>query len=332
MSVNWGLIAGAGATGALDAYRAGVQDNRQRQAYERQQVVDRRADDAFARDQQFRQAYAEHLRARGQSSLGRLLNHGMAARPAATGPSASQMANPYGTPIAELAAAGAPTSNAWQRMVDADPIKAAQVESADLELTDDRLKVLSSVNARAVQMLAGVHDQPSFEAAKQRARTMYAGVGIDLDALGLPDAYSEEGLQQLMLSALDNDDQLAALRAERKLDWDIRDDELDNARADRNQTSVEAYRTGQMSNVRRGQDLADARGRRGQDIGSADRRRGQDITSGDRRRGQDTTSSDRRRGQDLRPGRRSNGDGAIIVNPRTGQRMKLQGGKWVPIS
>lgn len=69
-------------------------------------------------------------------------------------------------------------------------------------------------------------------------------------------------------------------------------------------------------------------------MSSEDRRRGQDISSSDRQRGQDLSSRDRQRGQNMRGrgrGRASGGGNtAVIVNPKTGQRMKLENGKWVP--
>ncbi len=66
------------------------------------------------------------------------------------------------------------------------------------------------------------------------------------------------------------------------------------------------------------------------------RQRLQSDRLGVTRRGQDIASRDRQRGQDLRPKPKGKpiggaGDGAIAVNPSTGERMKLLGGKWVPI-
>lgn len=76
----------------------------------------------------------------------------------------------------------------------------------------------------------------------------------------------------------------------------------------------QALQTERLGVTQRGQDLANSRGIRGQDI----------------------ASRDRQRGQDMRPKPKPKaiggaGDGAIARNPKTGERMKLIGGKWVPI-
>lgn len=189
---------------------------------------------------------------------------------------------------------------AFERLARADGELALKARSAQAEYDDDELKKWSSINAAGLQILGGVHDQSSYEAALRRARALYNRFGEDDSAFAdLPQQYSPEIVQQARLEALQAKDYFGALRADRHLDWNIEDDLLDNERADRNTDSLIGTREEQLSNTRRGQDLTNSRGIRGQDVASGDRRRGQDITSRDRVRGQDVTSRDRVRGQDV---------------------------------
>jgi hypothetical protein len=223
-------------------------------------------------------------------------------------------------------------SGAWRRMVRADPAGAQKIRGELAKMTSLEVDAINDTNDQALEILATVSDQSSYEVAKERARAMYQQYGQDPSLLDtLPADYSPDTIHSLRTQAMETKDLLAALRQDRKLEWDIQDDEIDNERDDRNVDSQVGYREGQLANTRRGQDLTDSRGRRGQDIGSRDRQRGQDIGSRDRTRGQDQSSADRRRGQDLRRrGRGRAGNAARIINPQTGQAMVLRGNKWVP--
>ncbi|WP_324748794.1 hypothetical protein SH591_08735 [Sphingomonas sp. LY54] len=250
------------------------------------------------------------------------------------------------TPATQGAAAPPPRSafersSAWRRMVQADPAAAQQIRGNLAKMTRLEVDAVDATNDQALEILATVTDQASYEAAKERARAMYQQYGQDPSLIDtLPGAYSPDTIRSLRTQAMETKDLLTALRHDRKLEWDIEDDEIDNQRDDRNVDSQVDYRQGQLANTRRGQDLTDTRGRRGQDIGSRDRQRGQDIGSRDRTRGQDQSSADRRRGQDLRGRGRGRGrgggsnavvaEGTVIQGPN-GQKAVRRGGRWVPV-
>ena len=258
----------------------------------------------------------------------------------AIGGAASVMApspSPVRAPVRNSAA-----DDALMRLARADPEAAFKVQAEELttdkarfELAETRLDLIGRLAGSAV-------DQPTYTAALERA----AGMGIDVSSL--PSTYEPAAIRAIQLQTLDGKEQLANARAERKLNWDLEDDEIDNARDDRNVGSQIETRQGQLANTRRGQDLGDARGRRGQDLADARGRRGQDMTDSRGRRGQDVTDARGRRGQDItdkrgresasfkgtggrgRRGRGGETSAARIVNPTTGQAMVLRNGQWVP--
>lgn len=235
--------------------------------------------------------------------------------------------------------------DALMRLARQNPETAFKVQAEELK-TDKARFELAETRLDLIGRLAGsANDQASYTAALQRG----AAMGIDVSTL--PQEFDPAAVDAIRMQALDGKEQLAAARADRKLDWDIDDDELDNERDDRNVGSQIETRQGQLANTRRGQDLSDARGRRGQDLSDARGRRGQDLTDSRGRRGQDVTDARGRRGQDIGDkrgresasfrgtggrGRRGGGgagtSGARIVNPQTGKAMVLRNGQWVPES
>lgn len=243
---------------------------------------------------------------------------------------------------------------ALMRLARANPEAAFKVQTEGLRTDKARFEV-AEARLDVIGRLAGsAVDQASYTAALRRG----AAMGVDVSSL--PEQFDAAAVRSIQLQALDGKEQLAAARADRQLNWNMEDDELDNARDDRNVTSQVETREGQLANTRRGQDisagtaergqnLSDARGRRGQDLSDARGRRGQDLSDGRGRRGQDVSDARGRRGQDMadKRGRESasfNGTGgrgrrtgggtsaARIVNPATGKAMVLRDGKWVPES
>jgi hypothetical protein len=250
-------------------------------------------------------------------------------------------------------AAVSPRDQAFQRLAVADPQTAIRLRRQISELDDDELKTSSSINEAGLRIMGGVYDQASYEAAIRRGRELYRRFGLEDTAFDeLPPQFSPEVVQQARMEAMEAKDQFAAVRADRKLEWEIEDDLLDNERADENLESIRGYREGQLSNTRRGQDLTDARGRRGQDLSSTDRRRGQDLTDTRGRQGQAMTDERGRRGQDMTDqrvrqsasfqGRGNRGragsaapasiaEGTVIKHPQTGEQRVRRGGQWVPV-
>lgn len=233
---------------------------------------------------------------------------------------------------------------ALMRLARSNPEAAFKVQAEDLK-TDKARFELAETRLDIIGRLAGsANDQASYTAALQRG----AAMGIDVSTL--PQAYDPQAVASIRMQALDGKEQLAAQRSDRQLDWNIEDDELDNARDDRNVGSQIETREGQLANTRRGQDLSDVRGRRGQDLSDARGRRGQDIGDARGRRGQDVTDARGRRGQDLSDkrgrdsasfngtggrGRRGGAGGsgggtsaARITGPN-GRAAVVKNGKWV---
>ncbi len=255
----------------------------------------------------------------------------MDAAPNAFAPAASAMRpQPMRAPQ-QVAGPPSPADPAWERYVRADPSGAMKSLLEKQNLTKAQNEAMFTQMDMLGRLARGAVDQPSYEAAIQRAQSM----GIDTSSL--PAEFDPAAVNAVELQAMSAKEYLTEQRNDRKLEWGIEDDEFDNARDDRNVDSQVGYRQGQLGNTRRGQDLTDARGRRGQDLTDRRGRRGQDLTDSRGRRGQDITDTRGRRGQDMggNRGRRgrggaSGGDGAVIVNPTTGQRMRLQNGQWVP--
>jgi hypothetical protein len=162
----------------------------------------------------------------------------------------------------------------------------------------------------------GVTDQASYTAALQQAQAQ----GFDVSHL--PQEYNPQLVSSIQNQAMSAVEYLSSKRQDRNVDSEIQTRE-----GNLNETT--RHHQAEEGNTRRGQDLSDTRGRRGQDIEHGDRVRGQDIGSRDRQRGQDIGSQDRQRGQDMR-GHHGSARPTIIVNPQTGQRMKLENGRWVP--
>lgn len=232
----------------------------------------------------------------------------------------------------------APDDPAFAAFARADPEAAAQARYREAQTgreqaasARERVRQARELNNFAMQLLGGVRDQATYDAARAQVRARMVGLGADPSEIdAFPPTYSPDLINSLRMQGMDTESQIERLVADRRLQWDITDDEYDNDLAER---ALRMRGTLTM----RGQDLASRDRRRGQDQTDARTRRGQDLSDARGRRGQDLTDSRGRRGQDLRasgagrrPGRA--GDGAVIVNPTTGQRMRLQGGRWVPAS
>jgi hypothetical protein len=232
-----------------------------------------------------------------------------------------------------------PDNPDWERYVEADPSGAMKVMLSRQDLTKAENEALLSQMEVIARLARGAVDQPSYEAALAEAAS------LGLNTSHLPREFDPTAVNAMELRALSGKEYLTEQRNDRRLEWDIQDDEFDNARDDRNVDSQVSTRAGQLANTRRGQDLTDARGRRGQDLSDSRGRRGQDMTDARGRRGQDVTDARGRRGQDVtdrrgrdsasfqgRSGKGGRGaGGAVIVNPATGEKMQLKDGKWVAV-
>lgn len=215
---------------------------------------------------------------------------------------------------------GAPDkSSAQDRAARANPEGYLKFQGQQTEVTARQLKAHRDLNDTAMQLLGGVNDQASYDRARMQAKVLVQRYGGDPAMIdSLPPQYSPELVKSLQMQGMDTHQQLLQVARENKLNWDEYDDQEDNEREDRKVDQLGQYRQQRLETQRRGQDLVDQRTRRGQDMSSSDRK---------------AAIQQRREAAKLRGSGKavSAGDGAIIRNPKTGQRMKLQGGKWVPI-
>jgi hypothetical protein len=224
---------------------------------------------------------------------------------------------------------GGPTAE--QRAVSANPEGYLSFQGKQLGISAEQLKQYRDTNETAMQLLSGVHDQASYDQAKTVAKNLYAQHGLNIDEMGLPPEYSPETVRDLQMRGMDTAHQVQAIARENKLNWDEYDDQQDNERADKSLQDLSGYREQVIDARRRGQDMVDQRTRRGQDMSSSDRQ------AAIRQRAEAAKASVQQRSEAAKmrgsgkPASVSAGDGAIIKNPKTGQRMKLQNGQWVPI-
>jgi hypothetical protein len=232
--------------------------------------------------------------------------------------------------------------SAWQRLVRVDPDGAMKVRKSQFDSTKEEIQLVGT-------LASGVNDQASYDDALRRAS------GYGLDVSHLPRQYSPELIHAFQMQAAGAAQALQSIARDRRLQWDMEDDQADNQRADRSEQSLEDYRAGQLENTQRGQDMTDARirgsaGYRGKPkvpaAPSPPRSENALYTDIQRRFNAGEPVTDRERqfahdyqrrhgGREPQPRGKARGssaaDGAIIRNPRTGQRMQLQNGRWVPV-
>lgn len=171
--------------------------------------------------------------------------------------------------------------------------------------------VLASA-ARHLGRMVNPDGTPNMEGRQAELQAMMPqlqALGVTSEMVGKVDL-TDVGLSRYLdlgrnLNTLVDDD-----RADRRLNADIEDDDADNARADRNTSSVIEDRGARRGLIARGQNMTDARGRFGIQVSSGDRRRGQDIGADTARRGQDITDKRVRETGGRRVGR-----GAAPKNP-----------------
>lgn len=189
---------------------------------------------------------------------------------------------------------------AFMRMVKIDPMRAMEMRGAARERVMDNLRQQDELYAMAVQQLANVRDDASYQQLIGVLAERFAPLGVDLRTLVPPTYPGPDGIRALLGRAMTARDQIAAMDRQDRLQADIADDQADNARADRNVDSQIATR-GQRASI-------------------ADRREARIAAGGGR-------------GGGGRRNRRSRGaSGPTAVNPQTGERLILRNGQWVPAS
>lgn len=242
---------------------------------------------------------------------------GLTARTAAPSPYAGPMASPgIGDGIPGQAPAGAPgpRSDAMARAIRANPEGFLKVQGQMTELTQDKLKLAVDINDFGMQLLGGVHDQPSYDMAKRRAAEVYQQHGIPFPEL--PAEYSPDAIRGLQMQGMDTSKQLAAIVRENRLDWDMQDDALDNQRADRNADSLISSRK-----PRNGPRSAAPKGPTPTSVIGA--------IMDKQAKGQPLTPAERQTLTEYRAGKGRGKASGAIAESADGRQMVVKGGKWV---
>lgn len=246
---------------------------------------------------------------------------------------------------------------AYERLVRADPEKFLTFEGKRLDIDKKRLEGFRDLNDTAMQLLGGVHDQQTYDMARQYGRQLYGRYGEDFDALELPDQYSPELVRSLRLRGMETKEQLAAIARENRLDWDIADDIEDNERAGLREESLASDREARRAQNQERVAIARERARlaregRGSGMGSAGpkseaalytdiRRRwmnDEPINSREKafaedyERRRNIKDRGRPRAAKTAKGAAAIRDGAIIRDKATGKRKIRRGGQWVDLN
>lgn len=225
-------------------------------------------------------------------------------------------------------------SPAEQAAISADPEKYLSFQGKRIALTKGQLANHMTLNNAAMQILGGVHDQASYDAAKQQAAGLFAQYGDDNSKLNLPDAYSPQVIHDLQMAGMDTSKQLGAIARENRLTADVANIDADNARADANAESLRRYREGRLQQLGRPKPQRSSAAPKAPTPSTVIGRimdkqsRGEPLTAGEQQ-----TLTEYRASKHSGRGSRaaSAGNGAVIFNPKTRQRMQLQNGQWVPI-
>lgn len=331
-------------------FERGLQNGQQRRvqeeemAWKREQQKQQRAE--WQRKDDYRTGTASMILSGGQNAL--------MPRPAVPH-AAGTIANPADvTPTGPNAA----EPSAMERAVRADPEAFLTFQGKRLEVTAKDLKNYRDLNDTAMQLLGGVNDQATYDMAKKRAHALYSSYGQDASQFlsQLPAEYTPDTVESLRMQGMDSSKQMAAIARENRLEWDIEDDIADNERADRSTDSVIEYREERLEDYDAAEEARErrfraseagrnkrhstprpstARGGRGSSgpsptsvIGRIMDKQasGQALTPAEQK-----TYDEHRAGRGRSRGGAGAGRSAVIVNPKTGQRMQLEGGKWVPI-
>ena len=120
--------------------------------------------------------------------------------------------------------------SAWEQYVRYDPQGAIDLRTTTQDWEKDEFDHARNLNEGVIQILGGVYDHASYERGKNKARALYGRFGIKLDDFQLSSEFSPELVRSIQMEAMDTKSQLDAVRRERRLEWDIEDDQIDNNR------------------------------------------------------------------------------------------------------
>lgn len=165
--------------------------------------------------------------------------------PVNTQPSAPKQQQPFRRGEGQYSEGGGD----YEKAIRADPEAFLTFQGKRLDVTKKQFDNFVSLNNHAMQLLGAVHDQPTYDAAKQQALRLYSSFGHDASELigGLPPQYSPETIRMLQLRGMDTSKQLAAIARENNIESQI---EVREQRAD----EYERHNRAMEANTRRGQD------------------------------------------------------------------------------
>ena len=188
-------------------------------------------------------------------------------------------------------------NRAFLAMSKIDPIKAMKIDSEMRDAALDRLEDANKAYRFAVARLPMVKDDAGYQQVLSQVDALLTPLGMDIRQT-VPATYpGPEGTRQLLMQAMEAQQQLEAMDRRFTAEANVADDAADNARADRNTDNIIANRNARTS-------LSTER----------ERRMAANAGRGGKRKG--------------RKGKKAGG--TSIVNPTTGERMILKGGQWVP--
>jgi hypothetical protein len=132
-----------------------------------------------------------------------------------------------------IGAQGQDADAEFMRLIEIDPMAAMKVKSARRDEILEHLKGVDEAYSIAIQHLGSVADDDSYQRVLETVASRVQPLGIDLRGM-VPAKYpGPEGVRQLLQSAMEAKDQIAALQRGDRLEADVADDEADNSRADR---------------------------------------------------------------------------------------------------
>lgn len=153
-----------------------------------------------------------------------------------------------------------PADDEFARMVEIDPIAAMKIKSTRRDEALERLKAVDGAYDIAIQHLGSVADDNGYQRVLGAVSSRLEPLGVDIRSMVPPTYPGPDGIRQLLQSAMDAKDQLAAIHRSDKLEADIADDQADNTRADRVAGNLITTRNRNASTSERRASAAERRG------------------------------------------------------------------------
>lgn len=154
-----------------------------------------------------------------------------------------------------------PADAEFTRMLEIDPVGAMKIKSTLRDQALERIKGVDDAYGFAIQHLGSVTDEAGYQRVLQSVASRLDPLGVDIRSMVPANYPGPDGVRQLLQSAMDAKDQLAALQRGDRLEADIADDQADNARADRATANLIATRNRNAATSERRATAAERRGK-----------------------------------------------------------------------